>query len=66
MQSSPMSPLSIGFVIRGGQVPIVKECIKTKSLKPLNDYVKSLPLNQHGPATPNIVNKYRGGKINGT
>ena len=35
--------LSIGYVIGPAQVPIIKECLKTRSQKPLEDYIDSLP-----------------------
>ena len=39
----PDHEIKMGFEITGDQVPILKDCIRTKSLKPLMDYLKALP-----------------------
>ena len=33
----------MGFCITPAQVPILRECIRTRSQKPIDDYVRSLP-----------------------
>ena len=35
--------MAMGFEVTPYQVPIIRECIRTKSQKPLDDYVMSLP-----------------------
>ncbi len=32
-----------GFEVTPEQVPIIRECIRTKSQKPLDDYARSIP-----------------------
>ena len=39
----PDYEIKMGFDITGDQVPILKECIRTESLKPLKDYLKAIP-----------------------
>ena len=36
-------PVPMGWQIGPAQVPILRECIKKKSQKPLEDYIDSIP-----------------------
>ena len=39
----PDYELAMGFEIGPDQVPLLKECIQTKTTKPLEDYLANLP-----------------------
>ena len=39
-------PMPMGFEVTPHQVPIIRECIRIRSQKPLGDYVLSLPKDQ--------------------
>ena len=42
-EAFPEREIKIGFDITPEQVPLLKKCIRTGSLKPLDDYLASIP-----------------------